>query len=215
MARCVTSSCGSGWRRDGADAREHSERWCPASAAVSAAGPSRRRRRVAGAVVVCTVLGGSVVGAGLGAQEDDPERTPLVLGECPENSTELPRSAVAWASLAALRQAHHVYSQKDRDGMYVERAYLATDASDRGEGAKRQCGETVQQRTVAGPSRSCTSRAITRDGGRLRGCAAVRLRAVGSGRSQADTELARPAGHDPPPRRRSLEGQPSARRQRL
>lgn len=109
----------------------------------------RRRRFVAGAVVACTALGGSVVGAGLvGAHEDDPERTPLVLGECPENSTELPRSAVAWASLAALRQAHHVYSEKDRDGMYVERAYLANDASDRGEGAKRQCAETVQQRTV-------------------------------------------------------------------
>jgi hypothetical protein len=55
---------------------------------------------------------------------------------------------VAWGSLAALRQAHHVYPETDRESMYVQRAYIAADGTDRGGGAKRQCGETTQERTV-------------------------------------------------------------------
>jgi hypothetical protein len=73
---------------------------------------------------------------------------PLQLGECPENTTNLPRSAIAWATLAALRDADEVYPEKNLRRMSAQRAYIAADNTDRGAPARRQCGREIQRRTV-------------------------------------------------------------------
>ena len=73
---------------------------------------------------------------------------PLEIGDCPKGATELPRSAISWGTIAALKQADEVYNGvKDTEGMYAPKAYVAPNGP-RGGGAEQRCGSRVGERTV-------------------------------------------------------------------
>lgn len=110
---------------------------------------SQRRRGAMGAIAVTVCL--AVIALAVGAAQSAGKGSnpgPLEIGACPKGSTELPRSAISWATLAALKQADEAYrGAKDTADMYAPKAYVAPHGP-RGGGAERSCGSRVGQRTV-------------------------------------------------------------------
>lgn len=86
----------------------------------------------------------SVIALALGVASVAPAARSSHKERCPKHTLALPADAVAGATVAALRSAPTVYSDKDRRGMRVTVASRGTNPN-----ALAVCGRRVQDHTVA------------------------------------------------------------------